>query len=530
MKKRFNVNGSCNKEKHYMVDLSSRLDEVRRMVDNGDYFVINRARQYGKTTILRALSVCLQDMYRVIFIDFQRMSTEDYADEHTFSTAFGDSVYKFFSVRGKLAEKDIAFGLEQMKNAMQEKSFRLRGLFDSLNALCKASCKRVVLLIDEVDSAVNNQVFLDFLAQLRSYYLEREEVSTFHSVILAGVYDIKNMKLKIRPDVEHRYNSPWNIAADFNVDMNFDSGEIKGMLLEYEKDCQTGMDTDLIAELIYDYTSGYPYLVSRLCQIMDEGVAVTDRNPGAVSWTREGILDAVKALLKESSTLFDDIRKKLDDFPELRKCISGLLFDGSKIPYSRYNYILDVGIMFGFLKEDQGTVVVANRVFEMFFYNLFISEQALESLTYQTGEADKKQFVQDGELNMELVLRKFTEHFTDVYGDNDQKFVEENGRRIFLLYLKPIINGVGNYYVEAQTRDRKRTDVIVDYKGKQYIIELKIWYGEEYNRRGREQLSGYLEYYHMDKGYLVSFCFNKSKMVGVRELLYGGKTIVEAVV
>ena len=131
---------------------------------------------------------------------------------------------------------------------------------------------------------------------------------------------------------------------------------------------------------------------------------------------------------------------------------------------------------------------------------------------------------------MELVLRKFTEHFTDVYGDNDQKFVEENGRRIFLLYLKPIINGVGNYYVEAQTRDRKRTDVIVDYRGKQYIIELKIWYGEEYNRRGKEQLSSYLEYYQMDKGYLVSFCFNKSKVVGVRALLYGGKTIVEAVV
>lgn len=92
------------------------------MVDNGDYFVINRARQYGKTTILRALSAFLQDAYTVIFIDFQRMSTEDYADEHAFSTAFGDFVYKFFSVRGKLEEKDIAFGLEQMKTAMQEKT------------------------------------------------------------------------------------------------------------------------------------------------------------------------------------------------------------------------------------------------------------------------------------------------------------------------------------------------------------------------------------------------------------------------
>lgn len=32
--------------------------------------------------------------------------------------------------------------------------------------------------------------------------------------------------------------------------------------------------------------------------------------------------------------------------------------------------------------------------------------------------------------------------------------------------LKPIINGIGNYYIEAQTRDGRRTDIIVDYLGK----------------------------------------------------------------
>ena len=57
-----------------------------------------------------------------------------------------------------------------------------------------------------------------------------------------------------------------------------------------------------------------------------------------------------------------------------------------------------------------------------------------------------------------------------------------------LLYLKPIINGTGNYYIEAQTRDQSRTDVIVDYLGKQYVIELKIWRGNEYNKRGEKQL------------------------------------------
>lgn len=34
---------------------------------------------------------------------------------------------------------------------------------------------------------------------------------------------------------------------------------------------------------------------------------------------------------------------------------------------------------------------------------------------------------------------------------------------------------MGNYYIEAQTRDAKRTDVIVDYLGEQFIVELKIF-------------------------------------------------------
>lgn len=108
--------------------------------------------------------------------------------------------------------------------------------------------------------------------------------------------------------------------------------------------------------------------------------------------------------------------------------------------------------------------------------------------------------------------------------------MEENGRKLFLLYLKPIINGTGNYYVEAQTRDYRRTDIIVDYKGKRFIVELKIWHGNEYHMRGEEQLFEYLDYYREDKGYLLSFNFNKKKKTGIQELNYNGKKILEVVV
>lgn len=128
------------------------------------------------------------------------------------------------------------------------------------------------------------------------------------------------------------------------------------------------------------------------------------------------------------------------------------------------------------------------------------------------------------------ILEKFVEYFDDIYGDRDEKFLEADGRRYFMLFLKPIINGTGNYYIEARTRNDEQTDMIIDYLGQQYIIEMKIWHGNTYNERGEKQLSDYLEYYHVDKGYMLSFNFNKNKKIGVKEVVLGEKLLIEAVV
>ncbi len=131
---------------------------------------------------------------------------------------------------------------------------------------------------------------------------------------------------------------------------------------------------------------------------------------------------------------------------------------------------------------------------------------------------------------MEKILERFAVHFNDIYGSKNLKFKEEEGRRFFMLYIKPIINGTGNYYIEAETRDRSRTDMIIDYLGKRYIIEMKIWRGNAYNERGEHQLTEYLDFYHVNKGYMLSFNFNKNKVSGVKTLKFGDKEIVEAVV
>ncbi len=523
MRREFNITGLCVPEKHYMVNLDSRLEQMKKMVDKGNYFVVSRARQYGKTTILAALADYMSDEYIVVFMDFQMIGSAMYENEDSFSRAFAACFLdEFQHVSGQAGQ--TAEELEQMLRE-PDKPFYLMSLFRYLIAICERSDKPVVLIIDEIDSAKNNQVFLDFLSQLRKYYLQRERrgTKTFQSVILAGVCDVKNLRRKLRDEEEHKKNSPWNIAVNFDIDMSFSKDEIAGMLREYEACEHSGMDIEGMAGRIYGETGGYPFLVSRLCKMMDEEL------PAA--WSNEGFLAAVRTLVLEKNSLFDSLNHKLTEYPELERVISKMLFNGEKIAYNPDLEEIDVAVMFGFAKQEGAAVVIANRIFETRLYNRFLaSEEWKESSMTQKAFMDKNGFVVDGYLNMRRILTKFVIHFQELYGNEEKRFVEEYGRRFFLMYLRPIINGTGNYYIEAQTRDKKRTDVIVDYQGEQFIIEMKIWHGKEYHERGMEQLAEYLDIYQKQTGYLLSFNFNKKKETGVFERMIGDKKIIEAVV
>ena len=271
-----------------MVDLSNRIQQIiNQYIESGQYFTINRARQYGKTTLLYLLEKELRKQdYLVLSLSFEAA--------------------------------------------------------------------------DEVDKSSDNQIFLSFLGLLREKYLKCQQGKdvTFHSVILAGVYDIKTLKLKLHPQEESKYNSPWNIAVDFNIEMSFSVSDIQTMIQEYEQEHRTGMDVKEISRILYDYTSGYPYLVSKICQLLDERVSDVQ------VWTREGILSAVKVLLKEPNTLFDDMTKKLLDHPQLKEMLQNILFAGVDFPFKRETPIIDLGVTFGFLKDKNGIVAVSNRIFE----------------------------------------------------------------------------------------------------------------------------------------------------------------------
>ena len=164
MAKKFCTTGTCIPEKNYMVDLSNRIRQIiNQYIESGQYFTINRARQYGKTTLLYLLEKELRKQdYLVLSLSFEAA--------------------------------------------------------------------------DEVDKSSDNQIFLSFLGLLREKYLKCQQGKdvTFHSVILAGVYDIKTLKLKLHPQEESKYNSLWNIADNNQMYMKVSSDQnqfiVSGML------------------------------------------------------------------------------------------------------------------------------------------------------------------------------------------------------------------------------------------------------------------------------------------------------------
>ncbi|MCL2098957.1 MAG: GxxExxY protein [Oscillospiraceae bacterium] len=522
--KRFNVTGICVPEEDYMVDISGKISQIKKLVDNRSYFTINRARQYGKTTTLAGLEKVLSSDYIVISISFQGLGDEFFASSENFCSKMTHLIsnsLRFSSASPEYKEKWSRCSVAGLSS-----------LSERITNMCES--EKVVLIIDEVDRTSNNRVFLHFIDMLRDKFSARKAGKdfTFHSVILAGVYDVKNIKLKMineglhTPTVEEGkiYNSPWNIAVNFDVDMSFSAAEIATMLNDYEADHNSGMDIVEISEEIYDCTSGYPFLVSRICQCIDEEL---NKN-----WTPDGIREAVKILLEEKNTLFDDIFKNIRNYKKLNEFLYEMLFIGRETAFNIDNEIINTGHMFGFLKNINGKTRISNKIFGMRIYNYYVSENEIEAENHQniTG-ITKYEVIRNGRLNMELCLQRFAQHYGEIFAKRDIKFLERHGRLLFLSYLKPLINGYGFYHVESEINDF-RMDIVVDFNREQFIVELKIWRGEKYEQMAYEQLVNYLKIKDADTGYLLTFNFckeaNKERKAGWLD--FDGKKIFEVTV
>ncbi len=511
--KEFNVTGVCIPDLHYMVDLCNKLEYIKSLIDKGLYFTINRARQYGKTTIIYMVDKYLPDAYSTAFLSFEGLGSESFDSVEAFCQTFVEMLNR--SLKNESVCNNI--------NSLTE-------LSKYISHIC--TNQKIILIIDEVDKISNHFIFIDFLGMLRDKYLMRSmgRDTTFYSVILSGVADIKNTKLQMTQkgfyqphQGERNYNSPWNIAADFDLDMSFCPSEITTMLKAYEHEHKTDMDISQIADDIYRYTNGYPYLVSRICKHIDEKL---NKN-----WSSSGILNAVKIILRESNTLFDDLFKNLEINHDVYNLVYDILIVGRQRAFQIDNPTISIASMYGIIADKDGIAVISNKIFEMRIYNYFISKDEDKDTKKITGVL-QSDIVMNGRFQMDMCVKKFAKHYAQTFTDNDIRFLEHNVRQVFLTYLKPLINGQGFYHIESRLLDQRRMDIVVDFNNEQFVIELKIWNGERRHEDAYIQLDGYLDTLGLKIGYLLTFDFRKqdNKTPKSEWVKYNDKQIFDVII
>lgn len=148
-----------------MADISQKLAQMIRLIEQDSYFAINRARQFGKTTTLLLLWQILKEKYIVINISFEGMGIDAFRSEDAFVRSFCGRVEKNLKLSGY--EKEL-----QAIWRCKETPENLETLRDRILDFCSTE-KEVLLFIDEVDKSSDNQMFLNFLGLLRELYLER---------------------------------------------------------------------------------------------------------------------------------------------------------------------------------------------------------------------------------------------------------------------------------------------------------------------------------------------------------------------
>ncbi len=519
MEKYFNVAGPCFPAKHYMLPALDRMPGIRRLVDQGLYFVIHAPRQTGKTTAVQALA-------REINAKGERVAL--YCTLETLQNAT-DVDWAMRQIRGLLLRCATAIPEPPPKPSAQndgcvrEEAFDLYTVAmvsDTLTQLCRRFGKPLVVFFDETD-CLFGQVLIAFLRQLRDGYVNREDIPFPASIALIGMLDVRDYKAQIRPDGESLGQiSPFNIISEDLMLRNFTEGEVAALYAQHTEATGQVFEPDALAK-VWEFTRGQPWLVNALAR---ECVAKIHDYDYSSHITADDIETAKETIIRRRDTHVDSLMERLRE-PRVRRVMEPVIFGGDS-PVSResedYRLVLDLGLM---RENELRELVPSNRMY---------AEIIGRYLTRDTQDDMVKSVPQtpwatpDG-LDMGGLMAAFQAFWRENSGviRNPHGYQEALPHLVLMAFLQRVTNGNGRILREMALGSR-RLDLCVEYKGKRYAVEVKTsrnFAGE----KSYAQLAEYLGTLGLDEGWMPVFDEDKAKpwdeKLFRRDVEFGGKTI-----
>jgi type II secretory pathway predicted ATPase ExeA len=507
----FNVAGPCSREKHYMIEASSRLHGADRLIDMAQYFVIHAARQSGKTTYLRDLERRLGAGGRHYALYCSLEAAQGVADPGHGIPVVLDCVTL------ALQRSSIPFAYDERYE--KEKATRpLVALNIFLTDLCKSLDKPLVILFDEID-CLSGGTLISFLRQLRMGYNERSTSPFVHSIALVGMRSIRDYRANIRPESESLGSaSPFNVVTESLTLENFTKSEI-GSLYRQHTDETGQIFTEDTIELVYQQTRGQPWLVNAIAR---EVIVETLQSDYTKPVTADLVEAAVQTIILRRDTHIDSLLERLKE-PRVRKVIEPIIMGEDVLDRlsDDFQYVKDLGL----ISDADRRLAPANPMYaEVIARTLTYTAQQI--LTENGDVYPVPRYVQGGRLDMDALMRDFQQFWRENSDIWTKRFDYDEAapHLILMAFLQRVING-GGQIIREMAAGRGRLDLCVVCGGTKYPLELKLWRGEKSRTQGIEQTLRYMDVCGAAEGWLA--IFNRSAGAAWDDKIYMEKEIVD---
>ncbi len=451
-----------------MLSPTSRLPDLKRLIEQRSYFVVHAPRQTGKTTAMQALAEELTSSGRYTAI---MVSAEVGAP---FSHDPGAAELAILDAWQAHAKFHLPSDL-QPPASWWDTAQPGRRIQAGLQAWAKASPRPLVLFIDEIDS-LQDEALISILRQLRDGYRNRPKNFPV-SVGLIGLRDVRDYKIASGGSDRLNTSSPFNIKVSSIVLRDFNAIEVQELYQQHTSNTGQVFTTEAVATA-FDLTQGQPWLVNALAKEVVEHML----KDTLVAITSEDIFKAKEILIARFDTHLDSLAERLRE-KRVKAIIEPMLagLELGNVPSDDIQFVIDLGLC---KMNPQGGLTIANPIYR----------EILPRVLTITHNASLPQIAPtwlttEGELNTDALLKAFLkfwlQHGEPLLGSTG--YHEIAPHLVLMAFLHRVVNGGGTLEREYAIGSEALC-VIVNTLGKicnrkrSHGFMFKIWFSSIRNR------------------------------------------------
>ena len=217
-------------------------------------------------------------------------------------------------------------------------------------------------------------------------------------------------------------------------------------------------------------------------------------------------------LLRERNTNIDHLTTNIRKDPRFERMLMHIMARDEGVDFNLHNDIIDELATYGVIREGaDGMCEILNPIYLYCILQAF--KPLINGLEQEYFPEDTRDVLRDyltptGQIEMETLLN----NFRDFIGRAGFRILqvpetpqESVGRHLLLAYLNEFVKQIGGFmHIEVPT-GRGRMDILITHDGRKYVVETKIWRGDNRYQAGKEQLAAYLALEGVKEGYYIVF-------------------------